>query len=127
MTKTDDTALARQRALVIMKVRSGQMTATQGARELGVSRKTYYEWEQRGLSGLMEALTDGAPGRPSKPVPTEEERLRQKVKALEEELAFNREIMKLREAVRDLEEIERQERRARLEAKKKQKPKRSKR
>jgi hypothetical protein len=125
MKKTDDTALARKRAEVIMKVRIGRMTATEGARALGISRKTYYEWEKRGLSGLMEALTDGAPGRPSKPAPTEADRLRAQVKALEKELAFNREIMKLREAVRDLEEIEQQERRARREAKKKRSPKRS--
>jgi transposase len=119
MVKMDDSALARKRALVIMKVRSGRMTATEGARELGVSRKTYYQWEKRALSGLMDALKNGASGRPSKPVNTEEERLREQVKALEEELEFTREMMKLRELVRDLEEIEARERRDRIEAKKK--------
>jgi len=39
--------LARERALVILRVRSGVLTAKQGAQELGVSRKTYYEWEER--------------------------------------------------------------------------------
>jgi len=123
MVKMDDSALARKRALVIMKVRSGRMTATEGARELGVSRKTYYQWEKRALSGLMEALKNGDSGRPSKPVNTEEERLREQVKALEEELALTREMMKLRELVRDLKEIEAQERRDRIEAKKKQRRK----
>lgn len=123
MGKTDDSALARKRALVIMKVRSGRMTATEGARELGVSRKTYYQWEKRALSGLMDALKNGSSGRPSKPVHTEEARLRAQVKALEEELELTREMMKLRELVRDLEQIEAQERRDRIEAKKKQRQK----
>jgi len=127
MVKMDDSALARKRALVIMKVRSGRMTATEGARELGVSRKTYYQWEKRALSGLMDGLKNAPPGRPSKPVNTEEERLREQVKALEEELEFTREMMKLRELVRDLEEIEARERRDRTEAKKKQRRKQCKR
>jgi hypothetical protein len=41
---------ARLRAEVIMKVRCGLMTAQQAAEQLGVSRKTYYQWEERGLS-----------------------------------------------------------------------------
>ena len=47
-----------------MKVRCGLMTATQAAEVLGVSRKTYYKWEQRGLAGLMEGVQDQAAGRP---------------------------------------------------------------
>jgi DNA-binding XRE family transcriptional regulator len=44
---------ARQRAEVILKVRAGRMTAAHGARLLGVSRKTYYQWEQRALAGML--------------------------------------------------------------------------
>lgn len=32
-----------------MKVRCGLMTARQAAKQLGVSSKTFYKWEQRGL------------------------------------------------------------------------------
>ena len=39
--------LARERALVILQVRSGDLTAKEGAERLGVSRKTYYEWEEQ--------------------------------------------------------------------------------
>ena len=39
--------LARERALVILQVRSGALTAKEGAKLLGVSRKTYYEWEEK--------------------------------------------------------------------------------
>ena len=55
---------ALKRAEIIMKVRCGLMTATQAAEVLGVSRKTYYKWEQRGLEALMQGLTDQAAGRP---------------------------------------------------------------
>ena len=42
------------------------MTAAEAARQLGVSRKTYYKWEQRGLSALLDGLSDQPPGRPEK-------------------------------------------------------------
>ena len=40
------------------------MTAAAAAAQLGVSRKTYYKWEQRGLSALLDGLSDQVPGRP---------------------------------------------------------------
>ena len=39
--------LARERALVILQVRGGTLTAREGAKLLEVSRKTYYEWEEK--------------------------------------------------------------------------------
>jgi transposase-like protein len=60
-----ETDRARQRAEVILQVRNGTITASEGAKRLGVSRKTYYEWERKGLSALMDALQDGAAGRPA--------------------------------------------------------------
>lgn len=56
-----------KRAELIMKVRCGLMTASQAAAELGVSRKTYYKWEQRGLAALLEGVGDQRSGRPKKP------------------------------------------------------------
>lgn len=43
------------------------MTATQAAKLLGVSRKTYYKWEQRGLAALLDGLQDQTAGRPETP------------------------------------------------------------
>jgi len=60
---------ARLRAQLIMKVRCGLMTAAEAAKQLGVSRKTYYKWEQRGLSALLDGLSDQPPGRPEKEEP----------------------------------------------------------
>jgi hypothetical protein len=51
---------ARLRAEVIMKVRCGLMTAQQAACHLGVSRKTYYKWEERGLAGLLSSESCGS-------------------------------------------------------------------
>jgi transposase len=49
MSESRDNELARKRAAVIFAVRSGRITAEEGAKQLGVSRKTYYEWERRAL------------------------------------------------------------------------------
>jgi len=55
---------ARQRADIIMKVRSGIMTATEGAIALGISRKTYYKWENRALGAMLDGLENRSTGRP---------------------------------------------------------------
>ena len=47
---------------MIMKVRCGLMTATEAASQLGVSRKTYYKWEQRGLAALLDGVCDQKAG-----------------------------------------------------------------
>ena len=53
---------ARLRAEMIMKVRCGLLTARQAAAQMGVSRKTFYKWEQRGLNALLDNVTDQPPG-----------------------------------------------------------------
>ena len=58
---------ARLRAELIMKVRCGLLTARQAADRLGVSRKTFYKWEQRGLNALLGSVTDQHPGRRAHP------------------------------------------------------------
>ena len=79
-------ARARERARVIMAVRSGQLTATEGARQLGVSRKTYYEWERRGLEAMVKAIQDQEAGRPHREVDREKEGLKERVRELEQEV-----------------------------------------
>jgi transposase len=58
---------ARLRAEMIMKVRCGLLTARQAADRMGVSRKTFYKWEQRGLNALLDNVTDLPPGRRAHP------------------------------------------------------------
>ena len=75
MSDSEDKELARKRTAVVFAVRSGQITAEEGAHRLGVSRKTYYEWERRALQAMTEAMEDKSPGRPSVPQDEEKQRL----------------------------------------------------
>ena len=86
MTHPKDKERARQRAAVVFAVRSGQITAQEGARRLGVSRKTYYEWEGRALQAMTDAMEDRTPGRPLIPQDEEKQRLQEQVAELEKKL-----------------------------------------
>jgi transposase len=86
MSDSKDKERARQRAAVVFAVRSGQITAEEGARRLGVSRKTYYEWESRALQAMTEAMEDKTPGRPSTPQDEEKQRLQVEVAELQKKL-----------------------------------------
>ena len=78
--------IARQRALVILQVRSGALTAKEGAKQLGISRKTYYEWEERSPEAMTLALENRPAGRPPVVVDEEKETLRERVQELEKKL-----------------------------------------
>jgi transposase len=78
--------LARERALVILQVRSGALTAKEGAKLLGVSRKTYYAWEEKSLKAMALALENRPAGRPPMPVDEEKEGLRERVLELVKKL-----------------------------------------
>src|SRR5437588_10298387 len=93
---------ARQRAIVIMKVRSGQLTASQAARILGVSRKTYYQWEQRGLAGMLAQLQDQPPGRPLSPNDPDREALQVQLRQAQNELEQARQVKELRQILESL-------------------------
>lgn len=88
---------AQERATLIMKVRSGQLTATEAARILGVSRKTYYQWERRGLEAMLAQLEDRPEGRPENPSDPEKESLQKRLAQAERELQEARQVKELRE------------------------------
>jgi len=78
---------------VILQRLAGSLTAIEAARQLGMSRKSYYQWETRALRGMQMALDRGRPGRPrSKPDPTlarveaQKQQLQQQVEILEQRL-----------------------------------------
>lgn len=89
--------LARQRALVILQVRSGLLTAKEGAKRLGISRKTYYEWEERSLRAMALALENHSAGRPSVAVDEEKETLRKRVQELEKKLYLAEKTIEVKE------------------------------
>jgi len=107
---TDAKALLRTE--MILKVRSGQMTAKAAAEALGVSRNTYYKWERKGLQAMLAAGQDEAAGRPSRQEAAEVKALRRKVKTLSAKLEEMAQTAELRLMLRILE---------RRDAKKKQK------
>ena len=93
---------ARERAELIMKVRCGLMNASQAAEQLGISRKTYYKWEQRALSAMLDGLTDQPPGRPSQPVDARKQALeKQLTQALRDNELLNHK-MELKDVLTDL-------------------------
>ena len=98
--------LARRRAELILKVRSGLITASTAAAELGVSRKTYYQWEKRGLQAMLKALEDRPTGRPGKPVDKEKEALKRRVGDLEKDLALKDKTIEIRDLLRQMEEAD---------------------
>ncbi|MDD5358620.1 MAG: helix-turn-helix domain-containing protein [Candidatus Nanoarchaeia archaeon] len=96
MSHKDKQELARQRMTLLIKVRSGGMTATEAAQQLGVSRKTWYEWENRALNAMNTALEDRLPGRPPAAVDTEKELLQKRVAELEKQLYLAKQTEEVR-------------------------------
>jgi transposase len=90
---------AQERALLIMQVQAGVITATAAARQLGISRKTYYQWEARALHGLLEAVTQQPPGRPRQADRPKERQLEQKVQQLQKALDQAQESQEIRAAL----------------------------
>ena len=97
--------LARERALVILQVRSGTLTAKEGAKLLGVSRKTYYEWEKKSLKAMALALENRSAGRPAVPVDEEKETLRERIQELEKKLDLAEKTIEVKELLADLDTL----------------------
>jgi transposase len=104
-TKDKEQELARERALVILRVRSGAMTAKQGAQALGVSRKTYYQWEERALKAMALALENRVAGRPCVSTDEEKETLRQRIRELEKKLDLAEKTLEVKELLAAYEEF----------------------
>jgi DNA invertase Pin-like site-specific DNA recombinase len=122
--KQEQETKARQRADIIMKVRSGLMTATEGAAALGVSRKTYYKWENRALGAMLDGLEDRDTGRPELPGPSRDEvDLRSQLEELQREKEVLEKRIELADMVHkfQLEEAREQTRKGRKKSTKKKK------
>jgi transposase len=91
MTKSKLTKQSN-RAEAIIRVCAEKISATEAAKQLGVSRKTYYQWQRKGLEAMMAALHDG-PGR--RPSHKEDPRL-QKLQAHNRRLQIENELLQMR-------------------------------
>ena len=105
LMKDKEQELARERALVILRVRSGAMTAKQGAQAFGVSRKTYYQWEERALKAMALALENRVAGRPCVSTDEEKETLRQRIGELEKKLDLAEKALEVKELLAAYEEF----------------------
>ena len=76
---------AEKRMQVILGHLAGQLNATEASQELEISRKTFYDWLERGRSGMFQALRDKPTGRPPDPVDLEKLQLQEKLKTSEKE------------------------------------------
>ena len=90
-------ALARQRAQLIMQVRSGMVTVDAAARSLGISRKTYYKWERRALTAMVAALGNREQGRSPRPLDPEKAALRRQLAELQAKLTVLEQTERLRQ------------------------------
>ena len=95
-------ALARQRAQLIMQVRSGLLSVREAARQMKISRKTYYKWEQRALAAMIEALGNREAGRPSLPIDPDKEALQCKTRELRAKLAVLEQTEQIRKRLEKL-------------------------
>lgn len=99
-------ALARRRAELIIQVQAGRLTAAAAAAQMGVSRKTYYKWEQRGLSAILASLREGKRGRPAPPRDPEKESLQREVTTLREQVRVQDQLQRVRMLMREPESAE---------------------
>ena len=97
--------LARERALVILQVRSGALTVKEGAKLLGVSRKTYYEWEEKSLKAMALALENRPAGRPPAAIDEEKETLQERIRELEKKLDLAEKTIEVKELLGAYEEF----------------------
>jgi len=98
---TDPKALLRTE--MIVKVRAGLLTAKAAAEALGVSRKTYYKWEKKGLQAMLAAEQDETKGRPETGPSPEVLALKSQVKTLSAKLEEMAQTAELRYMLRLLE------------------------
>jgi len=104
--KEKDQKLARERALLILQVRGGRLTAKEAAKRLGVSRKTYYEWEKKSLKAMTLALENRPAGRPSRPLNQEKEGLEKRIRELENKLYVAEKGVEVKELLGAFEEYQ---------------------
>lgn len=104
MSRSRTDQQARQRATLILQVRAGQITAQQAARQLGISRQRYYQWESRALRALLTALENQPRGRPRKVQDPEKHQLHLQVQQLQKQVHLFEQKEKLRQMIKAMEE-----------------------
>lgn len=63
----EGSSAARRKAMLILEVLGGVRSPAEVSEELGVPTATYYQWEERGVAGLVSALEPRKRGRTRDP------------------------------------------------------------
>lgn len=95
-------ARAQLRAQLLLDVLAGRKTARQAAATLGVSRKTWHEWQQRGLEGMLDALMDRPTGRPTQERYPEKEQLQDQLRQMKRQVAALEQAKRIQDLLRSL-------------------------
>jgi transposase len=98
-------AQAWQRAALIVQVQCGLITAKEAAQQLGISRKTYYQWEKRALTALVAAVRDRTGGRPATPRDPAKETLEQQTQQLQGQVRGLEQALAIRQRIAELERL----------------------
>lgn len=83
----------------ILQVQAGALSVKAAAARLGISRKSYYQWERRALAAMLGALTPGRPGRPRTAPAGEMARLALEVARLSRENELLSQRLRIREVL----------------------------
>jgi transposase len=92
-------ALARRRVELIVQVQNGLLSAQAAAHQLGISRQTYYKWEQRALQAMVTALSNRRSGRPARLRDPEKVALQRQNRQLQKQLQVLLQLRRLRPPV----------------------------
>lgn len=87
----------REKILLIMQAQTGVMKVASAARQLRVSRKTFYQLSRRGIAAMAAALRPRSAGRPGKARQPGEEYLLEENGRLQKENLELRRIVRIRE------------------------------
>lgn len=87
----------REEILLIMRAQTGQLTASEAARQMSVSRKTFYQRVSRVWEGMASALALRPAGRPGKTRDTEKEALLLQAAQLQREKQELQRLLRVRE------------------------------
>jgi transposase len=87
----------REEILLIMRAQTGQVTASEAARQMGISRKTFYQRVNRVWEGIANALAQRPAGRPGKARDPEKEALLALAGQLQREKQELQRLLRVRE------------------------------
>ena len=95
---------ARKRTQVIIQAMNGEITATQAADLLNMSRKSYYKWEERFMKNMLSSVEDRAPGRPSIEKDLEKQALKKQLKDQADQILALRMGIQVRDEIMEMPE-----------------------